>query len=303
MPENNTASITALRPETIGNTRFTLPDLLVKKLVEDALAEDLGRLGDITSQAVIPADATATVVMRAREDGVVAGLEFARQAFLALDPAPEVTLLAKDGDRISQNSELMRVTGNARAILSAERVALNFAGRLSGIATKTAAFVAAAGAHKARICSTRKTTPGLRMAEKYAVRMGGGMNHRLGLDDAILIKDNHIAVAGGIRPALDAARGAAGHMVKIEIEVDTLAQLEEVLANGGADIVMLDNMPPDMLKTAVNMVGGRMLTEASGGVTLETVGAIAASGVDLISVGGLTHSARCLDIGLDFMAE
>jgi len=301
MPEK-TANITALRTELASNPRFTLPDMLVKKLVEEALAEDLGRLGDITSQAVIPETATAAVVMRAREDGIVAGLEFARQAFLALDPV-EVTLLAQDGDRISQNSELMRVSGNARAILSAERVALNFAGRLSGIATKTAAFVAAAGAYKARICSTRKTTPGLRMAEKYAVRMGGGMNHRLGLDDAILIKDNHIAIAGGIHPALDAARGAAGHMVKIEIEVDTLAQLEEVLANGGADIVMLDNMPPEMLKTAVNMVQGRMLTEASGGVTLETVGAIAASGVDLISVGGLTHSARCLDIGLDFSAE
>lgn len=302
MPET-IANITALRTETISNTRFTLPDLLVKKLVEDALAEDLGRLGDITSQAVIPETATAAVVMRAREDGVVAGLKFARQAFLALDPALDITLLAKDGDRISQMSELMRVRGNARAILSAERVALNFAGRLSGIATKTAAFVAAAGTYKARICSTRKTTPGLRMAEKYAVRMGGGMNHRLGLDDAILIKDNHIAIAGGIHPALDAARGAAGHMVKIEIEVDTLAQLEEVLENGGADIVMLDNMPPEMLKTAVNMVQGRMLTEASGGVTLETVGAIAASGVDLISVGGLTHSARCLDIGLDFAVE
>lgn len=302
MPEK-TANITTLRTALASNPRFTLPDLLIKKLVEDALAEDLGRLGDITGQAVIPEEATAAVVMRAREDGIVAGMEFAKQAFLALDPALDITLLAKDGDMISQNSELMRVAGNARAILAAERVALNFAGRLSGIATKTAAFVAAAGASKARICSTRKTTPGLRMAEKYAVRMGGGMNHRLGLDDAILIKDNHIAIAGGIHPVLDAARDAAGHMVKIEIEVDTLAQLEEVLANGGADIVMLDNMPPEMLKTAVNMVQGRLLTEASGGVTLETVGAIAASGVDLISVGGLTHSARCLDIGLDFSAE
>ncbi len=302
MPEK-TANITALHTEPVIGSRFTLPDLLVKKLVEEALAEDLGRLGDITSQAVIPETATATVLMHAREDGVVAGLEFAKQAFLALDPSLEITLLAKDGDLISQMSELMRVSGNARAILSAERVALNFAGKLSGIATKTAAFVAAAGAHKARICSTRKTTPGLRMAEKYAVRMGGGMNHRLGLDDAILIKDNHIAIAGGIHPALNAAREAAGHMVKIEIEVDTLAQLEEVLENGSADIVMLDNMPPEMLKTAVNMIGGRLLTEASGGVTLDTVGAIAASGVDLISVGGLTHSARCLDIGLDFSAE
>ncbi|MBL1147359.1 MAG: carboxylating nicotinate-nucleotide diphosphorylase [Pseudomonadota bacterium] len=302
MPEK-TANITALHTEPVIGSRFTLPDLLVKKLVEEALAEDLGRLGDITSQAVIPETATATVLMHAREDGVVAGLEFAKQAFLALDPSLEITLLAKDGDSISQMSELMRVRGNARAILSAERVALNFAGKLSGIATKTAAFVAAAGAHKARICSTRKTTPGLRMAEKYAVRMGGGMNHRLGLDDAILIKDNHIAIAGGIHPALNAAREAAGHMVKIEIEVDTLAQLEEVLENGSANIVMLDNMPPEMLKTAVNMIGGRLLTEASGGVTLERVGAIAASGVDLISVGGLTHSARCLDIGLDFSAE
>ena len=214
----------------------------------------------------------------------------------------DITLHIADGETVTAGTELMTISGNARAILMAERVALNFAGRLSGVASKTAEMVKAAGNHKATICSTRKTTPGLRMVEKYAVRMGGGMNHRLGLDDAVLIKDNHIAIAGGIVPALESAKQNVGHMVKIEIEVDTLAQLEEVIATGIADVVMLDNMNCDDLRTAVNMIDGRMLAEASGGVTLKTVADIAATGVDLISVGALTHSVTCLDIGLDFKA-
>jgi len=300
---NTAENIRELRAALSENPRFALPAILVQQLIDAALAEDLGRMGDITSQAVIPEEATAHVVMRSREDGIAAGLEIARQVFLTLDQNLDITLPEKDGDQIKKNTELLHVSGNARAILAAERVALNFAGRLSGIATQTAEFVKAVKPHKARICSTRKTTPGLRMIEKYAVRMGGGMNHRLGLDDAILIKDNHIAIAGGIRPALERAAAAAGHMVKIEIEVDTLEQLRDVIDCGLADIVMLDNMSPDMLKTAVQMIGGTMLAEASGGVTLQSVRDIAATGVDLISVGGLTHSVRCLDIGLDYAAE
>lgn len=279
---------------------FQLPQNLVQDLIDAALREDFGRMGDITSQAVIPETATATVVMSARDAGVIAGLDIAAQVFKTLDADIQITQHVSDGSTISENTPLMTVSGSARAILMAERVALNFAGRLSGIASKTAEMVNAVSQHKAHICSTRKTTPGLRMVEKYAVRMGGGMNHRLGLDDAVLIKDNHIAIAGGIAPALHAARAHIGHMVKIEIEVDTLAQLEEVIAAQIADVVMLDNMSLNDLEKAVNMINGRMLAEASGGVTLETVADIAATGVDLISVGALTHSVTCLDIGLDF---
>ena len=290
------------KPSLITGQSFQLPEKLVQDLIDNALREDFGRMGDITSQSVIPEDATATVVMAARENGVIAGLKIAEQTFKTLDRDLDITLHIADGDTVTAGAELMTISGNARAILMAERVALNFAGRLSGVASKTAEMVKAAGDHKATICSTRKTTPGLRMVEKYAVRMGGGMNHRLGLDDAVLIKDNHIAIAGGIVPALESARQNVGHMVKIEIEVDTLTQLEEVIATGIADVVMLDNMNCDDLRTAVNMIDGRMLAEASGGVTLKTVADIAATGVDLISVGALTHSVTCLDIGLDFKA-
>lgn len=290
------------KPCLITGQSFQLPEKLVQDLIDNALREDFGRMGDITSQSVIPEDAIATVVMAAREDGVIAGLRIAEQTFKTLDRDLDITLHIADGETVTAGTELMTVSGNARAILMAERVALNFAGRLSGVASKTAEMVQAAGAHKATICSTRKTTPGLRMVEKYAVRMGGGMNHRLGLDDAVLIKDNHIAIAGGIVPALESAKQNVGHMVKIEIEVDTLAQLEDVIATGIADVVMLDNMNCDDLRTAVNMIDGRLLAEASGGVTLKTVADIAATGVDLISVGALTHSVTCLDIGLDFKA-
>jgi len=290
------------KPCLITGQSFQLPEKLVQDLIDNALREDFGRMGDITSQSVIPEDAIATVVMAAREDGVIAGLRIAEQTFKTLDRDLDITLHIADGETVTAGTELMTVSGNARAILMAERVALNFAGRLSGVASKTAEMVQAAGAHKATICSTRKTTPGLRMVEKYAVRMGGGMNHRLGLDDAVLIKDNHIAIAGGIVPALESAKQNVGHMVKIEIEIDTLAQLEEVIATGIADVVMLDNMNCDDLRTAVNMIDGRLLAEASGGVTLKTVADIAATGVDLISVGALTHSVTCLDIGLDFKA-
>ncbi len=279
---------------------FKLPKLLVQRVIDDALAEDFGRMGDITTQFVVPEYVEATVIMTAREDGCIAGLGVAKQVFETLDDGLDVELLIKDGTQIKQGTNLIRISGSARSILMAERVALNFVGRMSGIATKTAEMVNALGDYKAKICSTRKTTPNLRMFEKYAVRAGGGMNHRLGLDDAILIKDNHIAMAGGITAVLERAKANAGHMIKIEIEVDNLEQLQEVLDTGMADIVMLDNMSCDNLLKAIKMIDGRLLVEASGGVTLETVADIAATGVDLISVGGLTHSVKCLDIGLDF---
>lgn len=276
-----------------------LSPLLVRDLVAMALKEDLGRAGDITSAATIPAGRPARAEFRARQPGVVAGTQFIAAAFGALDPTVNVEIRLPDGSRLAGGEVIASVSGNARAILSAERVALNFLGRLSGIATLTARYVEkVAHTHSAIVC-TRKTTPGLRAIEKYAVRCGGGMNHRFGLDDAILIKDNHIAVAGGIGAALDAARAAAGHLVRVEIEVDNLDQLREVLANGKADVVMLDNMSPALMAEGVAMVAGRMKIEASGGVRLETVAAIAESGVDMISVGALTHSASVLDIGLD----
>ncbi|WP_159728077.1 carboxylating nicotinate-nucleotide diphosphorylase [Methylosinus sp. Ce-a6] len=278
--------------------RWTLPAPHIEDVVRAALAEDFGRAGDITTQATIPETARARAVIAAREAGVVAGLAVASTAFRLVDPSIVVTLATQDGARIGEGDVLAHVEGPARAILSAERVALNFLGRLCGVATLTARYAEKIAHTKAKVCDTRKTTPLLRAFEKYAVRCGGGANHRFGLDDALLIKDNHIAVAGGVGPALRAAKAFAGHMMKIEIEVDTLEQLEEVLAEG-ADIVLLDNMPPDLLRAAVAMIGGRMLAEASGGVTLETIAAIAETGVDLISVGALTHSARTLDLGLD----
>lgn len=276
-----------------------LPILMVEPIVRMALLEDLGRAGDLTTDAVVPAAARARTELRARQAGVLAGLDAARLAFTLMDGAVAFTPAARDGDALAAGDLVATVEGPARAILTAERTALNLLCRLSGIASATAGLVAAVKGHKAAIACTRKTTPGLRALEKYAVRAGGGSNHRFGLDDAVLVKDNHIAIAGGIRPACERLRAQVGHMVKIEIEVDTLAQLEELLALK-VDAVLLDNMTPDMLAEAVRMVDGRMLTEASGRVTRESAPAIAASGVDLISVGWLTHSAPILDLGLDF---
>jgi len=276
-----------------------VPRLLLEPAIRAALLEDLGRAGDVTSDAVIPPGTTATAVMRAREAGIAAGLDAARIAFELIDPTLQIAPDKADGDRIAAGDVLLTVSGAARAILSAERVALNFACRLSGIATATRRIADAIAHTKATIVCTRKTTPGLRVFEKRAVRAGGGGNHRWGLDDAMLIKDNHIAAAGGIRSVLARARAHAGHMMKIEIEVDTLDQLAEVLAAGGADNVLLDNMAPDTLREAVAMNAGRLALEASGRITLETAPAIAETGVDYLSAGWLTHSAGILDLGLD----
>jgi nicotinate-nucleotide pyrophosphorylase (carboxylating) len=273
--------------------------LLVQDSVRAALLEDLGRAGDITTLATIPADATSTAQFIAREAGTVAGLAFVQEAFLQVDKTLQVTVHVQDGDVVVPRQTLATVKGASRGILSGERVALNFLGRLSGIASLTAKYVSEVSHTKASIADTRKTTPGLRAFEKYAVRCGGGMNHRFGLDDAVLIKDNHIVAAGGVLEALRAAKKAVGHLVKVEIEVDRIEQLKLVLAEG-ADVVMLDNMSPDQLRECVALVAGRMKVEASGGVNLTTVRAIAETGVDIISVGALTHSAKVLDIGLDF---
>jgi nicotinate-nucleotide pyrophosphorylase (carboxylating) len=275
-----------------------LPSLLVADAVRAALREDLGRAGDITSAATIPADATAEAVFGARQEGVLAGLALAEAAFREIDPTVVFTALMRDGDGIGRGDVAARVSGPARSVLSAERVALNYLCHLSGVATATAALVAAVAHTRARICDTRKTLPGLRTFEKYAVRCGGGWNHRFGLDDAILIKDNHIAVAGGVVPAIERARAHAGHMVRLEVEVDSLDMLRAALT-ARPDAVLLDNMTPDTLREAVTIVAGRAITEASGGITLATVAAVAASGVDYISSGWITHSAPSLDLGLD----
>jgi nicotinate-nucleotide pyrophosphorylase (carboxylating) len=275
------------------------PRLMLEPLVRAALLEDLGQAGDVTTNAVVPADARAEAAFVARQAGVVAGLDLAKLSFELIDPTIEMRVKRPDGATIAASETIATVGGPARGILTAERAALNFLCHLSGIASLTAAFVAAVAHTGARIVSTRKTTPGLRAIEKYAVRVGGGANHRFGLDDAVLIKDNHRAIAGGVAEALRRAREGVGHMVKIEVEVDSLAELAEALTVG-VDAVLLDNMTPDMLAKAINMVAGRAITEASGGVTLENVGAIAATGVDLISIGRLTHRAPALDIGLDF---
>jgi nicotinate-nucleotide pyrophosphorylase (carboxylating) len=282
-------------------TLTPLPTLLVEPIVRQALIEDLGRAGDITSDAIAPADRIARTVMASREAGVVAGLDAAALAFRLMDPAIRVTAIIADGQRVAHGAKVATIEGPARGMLSAERVALNFVSRLSGIASAAARFAAAVGHTKARIACTRKTTPLLRSLEKYAVRAGGGANHRFGLDDAALIKDNHIAIAGGVAEAIRRVRGHVGHLVKIEVEVDTLAQLEEALSVG-VDAVLLDNMSLDDLSRAVKMIGGRAISEASGRVSLETAAAIAETGVDLISVGWLTHSAPILDIGLDYAA-
>ncbi|NUB16403.1 carboxylating nicotinate-nucleotide diphosphorylase [Azospirillum brasilense] len=275
-----------------------LHPLTYEPIVRAALAEDLGRAGDITTDSIVPVDAVATARVAARKDGRVAGLEVALSAFRMLDPAAELRVEHGDGADVAPGATIATVTARARALLTAERTALNLLGRLSGIATATRALVREVEGTRARIVCTRKTTPGLRVLEKHAVRLGGGFNPRFGLDDAVLVKDNHIAVAGGIRPAVERVRAAIGHMVKVEVEVDTLAQLEELLTLP-VDVVLLDNMDPPTLRRAVAMVDGRMVTEASGNVTLSTVRAIAESGVDMISVGWLTHSAPNLDVGLD----
>jgi len=276
----------------------TLPRLLVTPVVAAALAEDLGRAGDLTTDAIIPADRAATVRLVSREPGVVAGLPLAELAWELLDPSVRMEVHLPDGSRVNPGDAIATIHGPARALLTGERVALNFLGHLSGVATGTATIAAAIAHTAAKVADTRKTIPGLRALQKYAVACGGGSNHRFGLDDAVMIKDNHIAVAGGLRAAVEAARAHVGHLVKIEVEVDTLEMLAELL-EVGADVVLLDNMSPAELRRAVELVGGRMVTEASGRITPETAAAIAESGVDLISVGWLTHSARVLDIGLD----
>jgi nicotinate-nucleotide pyrophosphorylase (carboxylating) len=275
-----------------------LPAVLIEPLVRAALIEDLGRAGDITSDAIVPAALTARLALVSRQHGVVAGLDLAALAFRLIDPAIRIDVIRGDGSAIAPGDIIAWVAGSARALLTAERVALNFLGHLSGIASATAAITASIQPHKARVTCTRKTLPGLRAVQKYAIRAGGGANHRFGLDDAVLIKDNHIAVAGGLAPAVQRARAAIGHLVKIEIEVDTLDQLREALTLP-VDAVLLDNMSLSTLREAVALVGGTLITEASGGINAATAPAIAATGVDLLSIGWLTHSATVLDIGLD----
>ena len=272
--------------------------LLVEPVVRAALIEDLGRAGDITTDAVVPAETMVEAVLAARQPGVLAGLEVALLAFELLDPALRIERRRADGEGISRGETIAQISGRARGVLGAERTALNLLSRMSGVATATRALADAVAGYTAKIVCTRKTTPGLRVLEKEAVRLGGGANHRFGLDDAMLIKDNHIALAGGVRQALERARRQAGHLVKIELEVDTLDQLAEALEIG-VDAVLLDNMTPETLRRAVAMVDGRAVTEASGRITLETASAVAATGVDLISCGWITHSAPILDLGLD----
>jgi len=275
-----------------------LPDNLIEPVVRLALAEDLGRVGDVTAQACIPEGARMRAVFAARKAGTLAGIDCVRLAVRAMDPQAEVAVRVRDGEEFAAGAVLAEVEAGARAFLAAERTALNLLGRLSGIATLTAAYVKAVERTGARIADTRKTTPGLRALEKHAVACGGGVNHRFGLDDAILIKDNHIAVGGGVGEAVRRAKAAAGHLMKVEVEVDGLDQLDEALAER-PDVIMLDNFGLDDLRTAVARVAGRVVLEASGGVSLDTVRGIAETGVDVISVGALTHSAPSLDIGLD----
>jgi len=275
-----------------------IPDLLIAPTVRAALAEDLGRAGDVTAQACIPADARLAAVFATRKGGVISGLACARLALAELDPEAQFAPLVADGAHVEPGQQLARVEANARALLSAERTGLNLLGRLSGIATLTNAYVRAVEGTGARIVDTRKTTPGLRALEKYAVRCGGGVNHRFGLDDAILIKDNHVAACGSVGEAVRRAKAFAGHLMKVEVEIDRLDQLEEAL-EPGPDVVMLDNFSLGDLREAVRLARGRAVLEASGGVNLDTVRAIAETGVDVISVGALTHSVGVLDIGLD----
>ena len=280
---------------------FTRPPSLlqIEPQIRAALEEDLGRAGDITSTLTIPADSSATARFVARKPGRIAGLVCAEAAFRLVDPTVRFDIAAPDGSEVAVGAVLATVAGPARSILTAERVALNFLGPLSGTATLTAALVKAVEGTKARIVCTRKTLPGLRALQKYAVRCGGGFNHRFGLDDAAMVKDNHVQAAGGITPAVARLRAGLGHMVKIEVEVDRLEQLEEALREG-VDTILLDNMSLDDMRRAVTLAKGKAVLEASGNVTLQTVRAIAETGVDYISSGAITHSAPNLDIGLDF---
>jgi nicotinate-nucleotide pyrophosphorylase (carboxylating) len=278
----------------------SLAMVMIEPPVRAALLEDLGRAGDLTTDAIVPAAALTRTALVARQPGVVAGLDFAAAAFRLIDPAIVFDVSLADGSRLRPGDVIATISGPARGILTAERTALNFLCHLSGVASATRGIADAIEGTRAQVCCTRKTMPGLRFAQKYAVRVGGGSNHRFGLDDAVLIKDNHVAIAGGVRPAVERAKAGVGHLVKIELEVDTLAQLEEALTLG-VDAVLLDNMGPDMLRQAVGMVDGRAITEASGRIRPDTAPAIAASGVDLLSVGWLTHSATVLDVGLDWV--
>jgi len=276
----------------------SIPDLMIRTAVRAALAEDLGRAGDITSNSIVAPTVRFAGTLRAREEGRVAGIDLAVAAFREIDGGVDIQVANDDGSDVVPGDAVLVIEGHARGVLTAERTALNFLGHLSGVATATRNLVEVVRGTRAQICCTRKTTPGLRALEKYAVRIGGGVNHRFGLDDAVLIKDNHLAVAGGIAAAVKAARAGIGHMVKIEVEVDTLEELEEALA-AGVEVILLDNMAPDRLRQAVERNAGRAVLEASGGITLESVRAVAETGVDLISVGWITHSAPCLDLGLD----
>lgn len=275
-----------------------LPHIMLEPLVRAALLEDLGQAGDLTTDAIVPAARHAEMVLVARQHGVIAGIDLAELVFRLLDPDIEVVRERSDGDQIQPGDIIATVRGPARGILTAERTALNFLCHLSGIASATASVVAAVHGHKARIVCTRKTSPGLRAVQKYAVRAGGGSNHRFGLDDAVLIKDNHVTIAGGVRPAVERVRASVGHLVKVEVEVDRLDQLDEALALG-VDAILLDNMTPELLAVGVARIAGQAVTEASGRITPTTAPAIAATGVDLISIGWLTHSVTALDIGLD----
>jgi nicotinate-nucleotide pyrophosphorylase (carboxylating) len=278
----------------------SVPDLILEPMIRNALMEDLGSYGDVTTRAVIPANTTYTARLNARADAIVSGMQVARIAFHLVDATLGIKTHIPDGQPCRAGDTLMTIQGSAASILSAERVALNFAGRLTGIATMTGSFVAETHGTDARVTCTRKTTPGLRLVEKLAVLHGGGFNHRYSLSDAILIKDNHIAAAGGVRQVLEATKAHASHMMAVEIEVDRLDQLAQVLEVGGASVVLLDNMSNDMLREAVALVDGRMKTEASGNVTRDRIASIAATGVDYISSGALTHSAPTIDLGLDF---
>jgi nicotinate-nucleotide pyrophosphorylase (carboxylating) len=291
-----TTAVSLLHPDAF------LSPLAIDEAVLRALDEDLGRAGDVTSMATIPETTRAHAVMVARQAGVIAGLPLAVAAFRRLSPEIEIAAHVRDGAAVDKGAPLLTLSGQARAILTGERTALNFVGRLSGVATLASDYVRRTAGTKLRICCTRKTTPGLRALEKYAVRCGGGFNHRFGLDDAVLIKDNHIAVAGGVRAVLERARSHVGHLVKIEIEVDTLGQLREVLDTGLADAVLLDNMDIATLTEAARLAQGRLALEASGGITLETIAAIATTGVDYVSSGALTHSAPNFDVAIDIEA-
>lgn len=291
------------------------PSPLVEQVVAEALIEDLGLAGDITTNAIFDEATRGTAQITAREAGVLAGQTFVTETFLQTEPESEITWHIEDGGELKPGDKIATIKASVRTILTAERTALNFLGALSGIASHTAKFVTEIKGTKAKIVDTRKTTPGLRFAQKYAVRAGGGENHRFRLDDAILIKDNHIAFAGSISQAVQKARAATGHMVKLEIEVDTIEQLKQALTQN-IDVVLLDNMSLEQLKQAVSLINsnssssgsgnenssnknGKVIAEASGGVNLTTVRAIAQTGVDIISVGALTHSSPCLDLGLD----